>query len=78
MGGKTAMVTALRHSEIIDKLIILDVSPHMAPATDETKQLLQAVRSLDTSSLRYRREADAFLKKKVQVSFKWTLLCPCV
>ena len=67
MGGKTAMLTALNHPEIVDKLVILDVSPRMAPGTNQTESLLQTIRNVDISSLKTRREADAILKNDIPV-----------
>ena len=67
MGGKTAMLTALNHPEIIDKLIILDVSPRVAPGTNQMESLLWSIRSLDISSLKNRREANAILRKDIPV-----------
>ena len=67
MGGKTAMVTALNHPEVIERLVVVDVSPHRAPGGRESSDLITALRNLDITSLSNRREADAILGKDVKV-----------
>ena len=67
MGGKTAMVTALNHPEVIERLVVVDVSPHKAPGGRESSDLINVLRNLDIMSLKNRREADAVLRKDVKV-----------
>lgn len=67
MGGKTAMVTALNHPEVIEKLVVVDVSPQRAPGKRESTDLIGAMKNLDIMSLRNRREADLILKKDIKV-----------
>ena len=67
MGGKTAMAAALRYPEIIEGLVVVDVSPHKAPGERESTDLIKAMKNLDLSSLTNRREADAVLKNDIKV-----------
>ena len=67
MGGKTAMAAALRYPEVIEGLVVVDVSPHKAPGERESTDLIKAMKNLDLSSLTNRREADAVLKNDIKV-----------
>ena len=69
MGGKTAMVTALCQPDVVDKLVVVDVSPHESPGTGETEDLIGALKQLDLHSLRDRREADLILSDRIPVRF---------
>ncbi len=73
MGGRTAMLTALRHPELVEKLIVLDVSPENTPGRGSTvTELLKHLRELDIGSIQNRRQADHILREKITVSL-WTL-----
>lgn len=74
MGGKTAMLTALNHPEVIERLVVVDVSPHKAPGGRKSSDLVTALRKLDITLLRNRREADAILEKDVKVCCVSSLL----
>lgn len=63
MGGKTAMQFALKHPELLDKLIIADMAPrYYAPHHQAVLQGLQAV---DFSIIKTRKEAEAVLSKYI-------------
>ena len=68
MGGKVAMVTALSYPDVVERLVVVDVSPHKAPGERESTDLIRAMKNLDIDSLRNRREADAVMKREVKVS----------
>jgi pimeloyl-ACP methyl ester carboxylesterase len=63
MGGKVAMLAALRHPEAIERLAVADIAPigyqprHLG--------LVRAMRGLDLSGVRRRAEADARLEDAV-------------
>jgi pimeloyl-ACP methyl ester carboxylesterase len=63
MGGKVAMVAALRHPDTVERLIVADIAPvayrlgHLG--------LVRAMRGLDLSAVRRRGDADARLKEPV-------------
>lgn len=65
MGGKTAMLTALREPDLVERLVVLDVSPRAAPGMNATVQLLGTLQRLDLSQIRSRRDADAALKGEI-------------
>lgn len=74
MGGKTAMVTALTQPDIVEKLVVVDVSPYESPGTGESEDLIGVLKQLDLYSLRNRREADVKLSDHIPVRFV-SLLC---
>jgi len=63
MGGKAAMIAALRYGQEIERLIVIDIAPvayrphHLA--------LVQAMRGLDLVGITRRSEADARLRAAV-------------
>jgi len=74
MGGKTAMVTALTQPDVVEKLVVVDVSPSESPGTGESEDLIGVLKQLDLHSLRNRREADVKLSDHIPVRFV-SLLC---
>ena len=66
MGGKVAMVLALRHPDLVDRLIVEDISPRLSPqATDELVHLLGTMLRMDLDSYESRAEADAAMAEHV-------------
>lgn len=63
MGGKTAMLFAVEYPELIDKLIIADISPRYYPTHHD--DILKGLSSLDFDILESRGEADEQLKRYV-------------
>ncbi len=64
MGGKAAMVLALQHPELIDKLIIADIAP-VGYAHTQTHQI-DAMRAVDLTAVTRRSEAGASLDPEVR------------
>ena len=63
MGGKTAMNFALRYSQLVEKLIIIDISPrYYAP---HHQNILAGLVSLDFQVIRSRKEADEQLSNYI-------------
>jgi len=62
------MLTALERPRLVDKLVVLDVSPRAAPGMDNTMELLNTIRGLDIEAVRNRRHADSILKSDIPVS----------
>jgi esterase len=61
MGGKTAMFFALKYDGILNKLIVVDMSPRAyEPHHDE---VLQALNAVDFSKINTRKEVEAILNK---------------
>ena len=56
MGGKAAMMLALTHGEMVNRLVVADLAP-VAYSHDQT-QHIAAMRALDLASLTSRGEAD--------------------
>lgn len=65
MGGKVAMVLALRHPELIDRLVVVDISPSESAGTDEFEHLLGSLAGLDLSKIERRSQADEQLQDKI-------------
>jgi pimeloyl-ACP methyl ester carboxylesterase len=65
MGGKAAMVLALRHPELVERLCVVDVSPVDYRERGEFAGYIEAMLALDLSRLEHRRDADAALADAV-------------
>jgi pimeloyl-ACP methyl ester carboxylesterase len=65
LGGKVAMVLALRHPELVERLCVVDVSPVAYDRLSEFQRYVTAMRGLDLGSLSRRSDADAALADAV-------------
>ena len=69
MGGKAAMVLALRHPDLVDRLVVVDISPSSnddaGRGSGEFEHLLGALASVDLSGVSRRGEADELLVEKI-------------
>jgi pimeloyl-ACP methyl ester carboxylesterase len=65
LGGKVAMVLALRHPELVARLCVVDVSPVAYGKVGEFAGYISAMRHLDLSSLAQRSDAEAALEQAV-------------
>jgi pimeloyl-ACP methyl ester carboxylesterase len=65
MGGKVAMLLALRHPELVERLAVVDVSPVAYPHSEEFTGYIAAMRAIDLDTLQDRRQADAALQDAV-------------
>lgn len=78
LGGKVAMLLALRHPDLVDRLVVVDISP--TPASEADKEaaaegkadgpgqfvhLLTALRGLDLDALTSRTDADEALAEQI-------------
>ena len=59
MGGKTAMLFAVKHPEKLHKLILVDIAPKTYPVHHH--QIIEGLKSLDLSKITRRGEADQLL-----------------
>jgi esterase len=59
MGGKTAMLTALRHPEVVDRLVVVDAAPVTYPPA--FVEYARAMRNADLSNVQRRADVDAQL-----------------
>jgi pimeloyl-ACP methyl ester carboxylesterase len=58
MGGKAAMVLALRHPELVERLCVVDVSPVTYRSRSEFAGYIEAMQELDLTALERRSDAD--------------------
>lgn len=66
MGGKVAMVLALRHPDLVRKLVVLDISPTAADSSrGEFTHLLGSLAGLDLATVYRRGDADAALTEQI-------------
>jgi pimeloyl-ACP methyl ester carboxylesterase len=65
LGGKVAMVLALRHRELVERLCVVDVSPVAYGHLSQFETYVGAMRGLDLATLRERDDADAALAAAV-------------
>ncbi|RJN32137.1 alpha/beta fold hydrolase [Nesterenkonia natronophila] len=65
MGGKVAMVLALRHPDLVSRLVVVDISPVERESMDEFEHLLDSLAALDIEDLKSRGEADTRLQEPI-------------
>ena len=65
MGGKIAMLVALRHPELVERLAVVDVAPVPYDHADEFDGYIKAMRAIDLETLESRAAADAALQEAV-------------
>ena len=63
MGGKMAMLFAVTYPEIVDKLIVSDITPRYYPPHHEF--ILKALNSVDFNEISTRREVETTLKQYI-------------
>ena len=68
MGGKTAMVTALRYPELVEKLIVVDSSPDNSPAAGNVSFYLDVLTSfeLNTPDTADRKQVQALVEASIK------------
>ncbi len=65
MGGKVAMVTALRTPALVRRLCVVDIGPVDYDSSGEFAGYVEAMQALDLGSLERRADADAALQSAV-------------
>ena len=65
MGGKVAMVLALRHPDLIDRLVVVDITPSVSDGAGEFEHLLGSLASIDLATIDRRSEADEALRELI-------------
>jgi pimeloyl-ACP methyl ester carboxylesterase len=65
LGGKVAMVLALRHPNLVERLCVVDVAPVAYDHLSQFETYVAAMRALDLGSLSRRDDADAALAEAV-------------
>ncbi len=62
MGGKTAMLLALRHPDLVDRLVVADISPTRSEGAGEFEHLLDSLAGVDLTTVARRSDADEQLQ----------------
>jgi len=62
MGGKVAMVVALTRPELVDRLVVVDISPSPSEGAGEFEHLLDSLAGLDLATVERRSDADEQLR----------------
>lgn len=65
LGGKVAMLVALRHPELVEKLVVVDIAPVASTSVGQFEQLLGALATLDLDRLESRGQADERLRELI-------------
>lgn len=65
MGGKAAMLLALRHPELVERLCVVDVAPVDYAGRSEFAGYIRAMLDLDLTALERRSDADEALREAV-------------
>ena len=65
MGGKISMLVALRHPELVARLVVVDVAPVAYDHADEFAGYIAAMRAIDLDTLERRSDADEALQDAV-------------
>jgi pimeloyl-ACP methyl ester carboxylesterase len=65
MGGKIAMCLALRHPELVERLVVVDVAPVAYPSAREFVGYIETMRSMDLAALERRDQAEEALREAV-------------
>lgn len=65
LGGKIAMRLALQHPELVDRLMVVDISPARNEAAQSFDVLVAALRHLDIDHLTSRTGADRALRAEI-------------
>ena len=65
LGGKVAMLVALRHPEVVDRLCVVDISPADTSNSSEFEGYVEAMCALDLATLERRSDADEALTEAV-------------
>jgi pimeloyl-ACP methyl ester carboxylesterase len=63
MGGKVAMVAALRFPGLVGRLIVADIAPQEYPSSHQS--ILQALQAVDDAEIGSRREAEEILAQYI-------------
>ena len=64
MGGKAAMILALEHPELVDRLCVADIAP--VNYSHDQSQYISAMRSVDLTKIEKRSEAISALAEQIE------------
>ena len=80
MGGRTAMTFASKYPELVEKLLVVDVSPVSYGSTHYNYHLglMRDLKKLDLTSIKSRREAEVEAAKFIPVRGHQTVHLPVI
>lgn len=64
MGGKTAMLFAVKYPDLVSKLIVADIAPRYYPVHHD--EIIEGLLALDFDKIKTRKEADKTLLRYIQ------------
>lgn len=64
MGGKTAMQFAVTHSERVEKMVVVDISPKKYPTTNQ--DIVDALEKVNLNEVKTRKEVEAILAQDIK------------
>jgi pimeloyl-ACP methyl ester carboxylesterase len=65
MGGKVAMTFTLEHPEMVEKLVIIDISPRKYPERNIHTHVITQMLSINLEKAGIRREVEKILEQKI-------------
>jgi pimeloyl-ACP methyl ester carboxylesterase len=65
MGGKVAMLLALRRPELVDGLVVIDVAPAESTGVGGFPRLVAAMAAVELDRLRTRADAEAVMAERI-------------
>lgn len=65
MGGKVAMLLALRRPELVDGLVAIDIAPAVSAGVDGFPRLVAAMAAVELDKLKTRGDAEAILADRI-------------
>lgn len=72
MGGKVAMCVALRKSSVVERLVVVDVTPSHSKNGAQLKSLMEAMQQVDVKGIISKTQADGMLQTRVPVMLRYT------
>jgi len=65
MGGKVAMTFALDHPEMVEKMVVIDISPREYPERNIHTEVITQMLSLDLDKISSRTQAEKVLEERI-------------
>jgi len=65
MGGKVAMRFTLENPDLVEKLVVVDISTKAYPPRTQHKQIIRSMQQVDLGRLKNRRQAEEQLEKLI-------------
>lgn len=65
MGGKVAMLLALRRPDLVDALVVIDIAPAFSESVDGFPRLVAAMAAVELDRIRSRGDAEAVLAERI-------------